>query len=425
VAEPIAAAEVWLWRHFVGAVAEAPDGQITFEYDPAFPRAGLEISPLMLPTSRQGPLVFPELRRVEAFAGLPGVLADALPDRFGNAVIAKYFSDRGRPGDALRPVQKLLYVGTRAMGALEFHPPIRLGHATQREPLEIAALVAQARVVVEGQADVAIPEIMRVGASAGGARPKALVLWNSRTEQIRSGFARPQAGDEHWIVKFDGVGELAAPDPNPKPFNRIEYAYGRLAREAGIHMPETRLLEERRCAHLLVRRFDRDAGKRLHLHSLGGMHHVDYNAPGQFSYEQFLKTILQLGLDYPTLEQGFRRAAFNVIGVNQDDHVKNISFLMDERGAWRLAPAYDLTYARGSGYTRTHQMSLNAKVDGFARADLLALGGAVGLKRDGAEIIDQVVAAMRRWPEYAQAAGVPRETITFIASQQRLLGAGA
>jgi serine/threonine-protein kinase HipA len=421
VAEIVVATEVWIWKHFVGAVAEASDGQITFEYDPTFARAGLEISPLLLPTSRQGPLVFPELRRVEAFSGLPGVLADALPDRFGNAVIARYFSDRGRPGDALRPVQKLLYVGKRAMGALEFRPPLRVDRAAQREPLAIAALVAQARVVVEGRADVAIPEIMRVGASAGGARPKALVLWNKRANALRSGFAKPQAGDEHWIVKFDGVGELDAPDPNPAPFNRIEYVYSRLARDAGIEMPETRILEERRCAHLMVKRFDRDGNRRLHLHSLGGLHHVDYNSPGQFSYEQFLRTILQLGLDYPTLEEGFRRAVFNVIGVNQDDHVKNISFLMDERGNWRLAPAYDITYARGSGYTRTHQMSLNNKVDGFSREDLLAVGASMGLKRDGADIIDAVVAAIRKWPEYAKEAGVPRERITFIASEHRIL----
>ncbi|MGH7606070.1 MAG: type II toxin-antitoxin system HipA family toxin, partial [Gemmatimonadales bacterium] len=354
MADAAVVAEVWIWQRFVGAVAETPDGQITFEYDPAFARTGLEISPLMLPLSKQGPLIFPELQRLDAFNGLPGVLADALPDRFGNAVIRKYFTDRGRPGDALSPVQKLLYVGKRAMGALEFRPPLRdegsprAAHA----PLEIAALVAQARAVVEGVPDVAIPEIMRIGASAGGARPKGLVLWNRDRNRIRSAFARPQAGDEHWIIKFDGVGELDAPDPSPRPYNRIEYAYSRLARDAGIAMPETALIEERRCAHLMVQRFDRAGAARWHLHSLGGLHHVDYNSPGAFSYEQFLKTILQLGLGYPALEEGFRRAVFNVVGVNHDDHVKNISFLMDPPGVWRLAPAYDLTYARGAGFTR-------------------------------------------------------------------------
>lgn len=414
-------AEVWIWKHFVGAVAETGDGQITFEYDPAFARSGLEISPLMLPLSKQGPLTFPELQRLEAFAGLPGVLADALPDRFGNAVIRKYFTDRGRPDDAMRPVQKLLYVGKRAMGALEFRPPIRVERSAERESLEIAALVEQARVVVEGRPDAAIPEIMRVGASAGGARPKALVLWNRTTNKIRSGFAKPQAGDEYWIMKFDGVGELEAPDPSPKPFNRIEHAYSRLARDAGIDMPDTALLEERRCGHLMVKRFDRIGNTRLHLHSLGGLHHVDYNNPGQFSYEQFLRTILQLELGYPALEEGFRRGVFNVVAVNQDDHVKNISFLMDQKGVWRLAPAYDLTYARGAGFTRVHQMTLNNKVDGFTRKDLLTIGASMGIKRDGADIIDSVVAAMGNWEQYARAAKVPADQIALIKSQHRVV----
>lgn len=414
-------AAVWIWKHFVGAVAETADGQITFEYEPAFARSGLEISPLMLPLSTHGPVSFPELHRLEAFAGLPGVLADALPDRFGNAVIRKYFTDRGRPDDAMRPVQKLLYVGKRAMGALEFRPPIRVERSAERESLEIAALVEQARVVIEGRPHTAIPDIMRVGASAGGARPKALVLWNRTTNEIRSGFARPQAGDESWIMKFDGVGELDAPDPTPKPFNRIEYAYSRLARDAGIDMPDTALLEERRCGHLMVQRFDRIGTTRLHLHSLGGLHHVDYNNPGQFSYEQFLRTILQLDLGYPALEEGFRRAVFNVVGVNQDDHVKNISFLMDQKGVWRLAPAYDLTYARGAGFTRVHQMTLNNKVEGFTRKDLLTIGASMGINRDGADIIDRVVAALGNWEQYARAAKVPVDQIAFIKSQHRLV----
>lgn len=419
--EVAVAAEVWIWKHFVGAVAETGDGQITFEYDPAFARSGLEISPLMLPLSKQGPVTFPELHRLEAFAGLPGVLADALPDRFGNAVIRKYFTDRGRPDDAMRPVQKLLYVGKRAMGALEFRPPIRVERSAERESLEIAALVEQARIVIEGRPDAAIPEIMRVGASAGGARPKALVRWNRTTNKIRSGFAKPQAGDESWIMKFDGVGELEAPDPTPKPFNRIEYAYSRLARDAGIDMPDTALLEERRCGHLMVKRFDRIRNIRLHLHSLGGLHHVDYNNPGQFSYEQFLRTILQLDLGYPALEEGFRRGVFNVVAVNQDDHVKNISFLMDEKGVWSLAPAYDLTYARGAGFTRVHQMTLNNKVDGFTRKDLLTIGASMGIKRDGADIVDSVVAAMGNWEKYARAAKVPADQIALIKSQHRVV----
>lgn len=421
MADVVALAEVWLWGQMVGAVAEETNGRITFEYDPAFARRGLEISPFTLPAATAGPVTFPELRRSPAFEGLPGVLADALPDRFGNAVIRKYYTDRGLPEHAMRPVQKLLYIGDRAMGALTFRPPERVRRDAEQEPLDIARLVEQARVVIEGKPHVAIPEMLRVGASAGGARPKALILWNETTGDVRSGFATPRSGDEHWILKFDGVGEFGAPDDMPKPFNRIEHAYARLAADAGIEVPEIRLLEHEGFGHLLVKRFDRSPGRRLHMHSLGGMHHVDYNQPGAFSYEGFLRTTLRLNLGYPALEQAFRRAVFNIVAVNQDDHVKNVAFLMGGTGRWRLAPAYDLTFARGQGYTRTHQMTVNGKSDGFTRDDLLALGAGMGVNRDGEEVIDQVAGVMSRWRDYANDAGVPEDRATEIAGGFRLL----
>jgi serine/threonine-protein kinase HipA len=231
------------------------------------------------------------------------------------------------------------------------------------------------------------------------------VLWNREQDKIRSAFAHPHKGDEHWIIKFDGVGEPGVPDPAPQPFNRIEYAYSRLARDTGIELPPTRLLEEGGRGHLMVRRFDRLGTKRLHLHSLGGLHHVDYNLPGAFSYEQFLRTLLTLQLDYPAIEEGYRRAVFNVVARNQDDQVKNVSFLMDAKGASRLAPAYDLTYAHGAEFTRQHQMSLGGKRDGFTRSDLLEFGRAFGVKRHGADIVDRVVAALSRWPELRHRGG--------------------
>ncbi len=425
MAETAVWAEIWLWDTWVGAVAEAEDGQVTFEYNPEFRKQGLEISPLMLPLSREGAVTFPELHRVEAFQGLPGVLADALPDRFGNAVIRKYFSDRGTPEAAMRPVQKLLYIGERAMGALEFRPAIKIRRTAERESLEIAELVEQARVVIEGRPDVSIPEMMRVGASAGGARAKALILWNRAADEVRSAFATPRQGDEHWMVKFDGVGELGEPDATPKPFNRIEFVYSRLARDAGITMPETRLFQEREHGHLMVKRFDRSETQRLHLHSLGGIHHIDFNTPGLFSYEQFLRTILSLGLDYRTMEEAYRRSVFNIVAVNQDDHVKNIGFLMDRQGTWQLSPAYDLTYARGTGYTRRHQMSLNRKRDDFIRDDLLVLGKKMGIKRGGEYVIDEVIESMSNWKEYAREAMVPSGTIESIQKQFRLLRARA
>jgi len=426
MAEALAIARVILWGQTVGALTEDADGVITFEYEPAFAASGIEISPLLLPLARLGPVQFPELRRIPAFAGLPGVLADALPDRFGNAVIAQYFADRGRPADAMSPVQKLLYIGHRAMGALEFEPAVVLPmRAAERESLELALLVEQARRLIEGRTDGALTEILRVGASAGGARAKALVLRNRVTDRVRSGFAAPGPGDEPWLVKFDGVGELGAPDFTARPFNRIEYAYGRLARDAGIEMPEAELLETQDgLAHFAVRRFDRVGERRLHMHSLGGLMHVDYDTPGTFSYEQYFRSVQSIVPPadvYASVEDAFRRAVFNIAAVNQDDHVKNFGFLMDEQGAWRLSPAFDLTFARGTNYTRRHQMSLNGKRDDFARTDILAVGRRLRLARDGADTIDEVRAALARWPQYAAEAGVPKQRIGEIAAAHRQL----
>lgn len=421
MARVLGLAQVWLWNKFVGAVSEEDDGRITFEYDDAFRRSGLEISPRKLPLHLRGPVSFPELNRIEAFAGLPGVLADALPDRFGNAVIKAYFENKGQPESAMSPVQKLLYMDKRGMGALEFRPAIR-GSATARErqSLEIADLVVQARRLIEGRADVAVADIMRVGSSAGGARPKAVILWNRAKGEVRSSFATPKPGDEHWIIKFDGVGLIEAPNPKPQPYNRIEYVYSLMARDAGIELEETNLLTERNYAHFMVKRFDRAGMKKLHLHSLGGLDHADYNAPGTYSYEQFLRVILELQLGYPALEQAFRRICFNIMAVNQDDHVKNIAFLMDETGHWRLAPAFDITYARGAGYTRQHQMSLGGKRDAFTSRDLIGLGRKFGIKQDGEPIIEELRAALKNWDRLAREWRVPPERVTTIKSQFRL-----
>jgi serine/threonine-protein kinase HipA len=419
MAEVACLAEVRLWERLVGAVVELTDGQVVFEYDEAFRRSGLEISPRNLPLSTRGPRAFPELTRMEAFQGLPGVLADALPDRFGNAVIRKYFADRGRPDDALSPVQRLLYIGSRAMGALEFRPPLRLRKQREQQALEVADLVEQARRVVQGQTEVALPEIIQLGASAGGARAKAIILWNPQRDEVRSAFADEQPGDEHWLIKFDGVGELDAPDPAPRPYNRIEHAYATMAADAGVEMSEVRLMQERRLGHFMTRRFDRVGQRRLHMHTLGGMEHVDYNVPGLYSYEQYLRLVLTLELGYPALEQAFRRACFNVLAVCQDDHVKNFAFLMDERGRWRLAPAYDVTFARGRGYTRRHQLSLAGKREGFAAGDLLELGSKFGLQGGGRAVIQQVGQALSGWPPLARASGVPADRVRAIGAAFR------
>jgi serine/threonine-protein kinase HipA len=422
VADFTVAAQVRLWGDLVGVVAETNAGGVVFEYAPEFRRRGLEISPRHLPLGRLGPVEFPLLRAVESFQGLPGVLADSLPDRFGNAVIKQYFERVGRPEAAFSPVQRLLYVGRRAMGALEFEPALDVSDRSDQveEALTVAKLVTEARQIIEGRTDVAVPEMMQLGASAGGARPKAVILWNPLRNEVRSGTAAQRPGDEHWLLKFDGVGELERPDPEPQPYNRIEYAYFLMAKQAGIETAEVKLLEERRLGHLMSKRFDRGRdGERTHMHSLGGLDHADYNLPGRYSYEQYLRAVLELALPPSALDEAFRRIAFNVVAVNQDDHVKNFAFLMDAHGKWRLSPAYDLTFAKGTGYTRFHQMSLNGKTDRFSRADLLAVGAKFGIKRDGAHLLDQVVDAIGDWERCAVEAKVPRERVVEIGQLHR------
>jgi serine/threonine-protein kinase HipA len=407
VADAPLLAEIRLWGKTLGAIYEPGDAAPVFEYAEDFRRSGLEVSPRFLPLSTAGPRSFPELMRSPAFEGLPGLLADALPDRFGNAVIRKYFSERGQSGATLSPVRKLLYVGDRAMGALTFHPGQDLELTGRGEQaLELSALVQSARAILDGSAEIVVPEIMSLSASAGGARAKAIVLWSPERNEMRSAFAKRRQGDQDWMIKFDGVGDPDRPDPESQPYNRIEYAYSLMAREAGIEMAETHLLEERGLAHFMTRRFDRDGDTRLHMHSLGGMEQVDYNLPGAYSYEQFFRLLLELGLGNPTLEQAFLRVAFNILTVNQDDHVKNIAFLMDPAGQWRLSPAYDLTYARGQGYTLHHQMSLANKRDDFTLQDLTDFASKFGIRHAGRPLLDQLTEALSHWPTHATTAGL-------------------
>ncbi|MGH8751604.1 MAG: type II toxin-antitoxin system HipA family toxin [Burkholderiales bacterium] len=422
MADNVAFSEVMLWGHRVGAVAETADGQVVFEYDRRFADLGLQISPLRLPLSLRGPISFPELRKLDAFDGLPGVLADALPDRFGNAIIKKYFTNIGKPNDALSPVQKLLYIGSRAMGALEFRPPLREKLTPiERDSIELASLVQAARKIVEGKVNIAVPEIMQLGSSAGGQRPKAVILYNRKNKEVRSAFTNMQPGDEHWVIKFDGVGELDHPNPKPQPYNRTEYVYWLMAKAAGIDVPEVMLLEERRLAHLMSKRFDRVGDKRLHQHSLGGMEHVDYNLSGAYSYEQFMRVVMSLNLGQQAVEQAYRRTVFNIMARNQDDHVKNISFLMDNQGRWRLAPAYDLTYAKGAGFTSTHQMTLRGKNEGLKKQDLLDFGAQFDVKKNGKHIIEEVRHALGRWPALAKKWHVPDGRIMTIREGMRLM----
>lgn len=402
-----------------------------FQYDPAFLPAGIEISPLAMPV-RETPYAFPGLG--EAFRGLPGLLADALPDSFGHRLIDVWLAETGRSLPDFNPVDRLCYIGKRGVGALEFAPALRPGH--RGNEVEIAQLVDLANRVLnerrrlagklDGDDDGgALEDILSVGTSAGGARAKAVLAWNPATGQFRSGQADAEAGFEHWILKFDGVAnnrdrELA----DPLGYGRIEYAYHLMAREAGIEMSECRLHHEDGRSHFMTRRFDRDArGRKIHMQSLAALRHFDYNVPDAYAYEQAVETIRRLGLGMAVVEEQYRRAVFNVVARNQDDHVKNIAFLMNRTGTWRLSPAYDVAYAYNPQgiWTGRHQMSLAGKRDGFERADLLKFAETAGLRVPTARrVVDRVLAAVGSWRRFASEAGVEERDAGRIAKTHRL-----
>ena len=427
-------AEVRLWGRTIGAAAmDDTRGHATFQYTPEFVESGIQVAPLVLPlTSRV--YEFPELLR-RTFHGLPGLLADSLPDRFGNALIDAWLATTGRTPDSFSPIERLCYTGSRGMGALEFAPA--LGPKPRKATtIDIDALVRLASDILterrnlKGQLSAAsrrkaLADILKVGTSAGGARAKAVIAWNRKTNEVRSGQVEAGPGFSYWLLKFDGVsGNKDKELDDPKGYGAIEYANALMARAAGITMSECRLLEENGRRHFMTRRFDRlpDGGK-LHMQSLGALAHFDYNQPGAYSYEQALLAIRQLDLPMAAREEQFRRMLFNIVARNQDDHVKNIAFLMDREGRWSLAPAFDVTYSYNpSGdWTATHQMTVNGKRDGFVMADVKAVEKAAGLKRGRTEVIhEEVRSAVVRWRDFAAKAKVDGEVGTRIAKAHRL-----
>ena len=413
-------ARVDLWGRRIGAVSwETGQSAAAFQYDPNFLESAIEVSPLTMPLA---PTIyqFPELPE-KTFKGLPGLLADSLPDRYGDALIDAWLARQGRAAGALNPVERLCYTGTRGVGALEYRPEI--GPDGGSDDLDVAELVELAAAILSKRTGVdenaigsaaAINRILQVGTSAGGARAKAVIAWNPETNAVRSGQGELDPGFSHWILKFDGVASADDREVGAaRGYGLIEYAYSQMAREAGITMSECRILEEAGRHHFMTRRFDRTAdGEKIHMQSLGALAHFDYNAAGAYSYEQAIECMRRLALARAEIEQQFRRAAFNVVARNQDDHVKNIAFLMDKRGRWSLSPAFDVIYAHNpaGAWTSRHQMTLNGKRDGFTIDDFIAFGRVCGLKTAPAKrIVEQVRSAARRWQEFAKAAGVSGE----------------
>jgi serine/threonine-protein kinase HipA len=425
-------AEVWLWGTLVGLVDQADSGSTTtFQFAPNYAEYGLDVSPLVMPLRRE-PYTFPHLE-YRSFHGLPGLLADALPDKYGTALIDAWLASQGRAPGSFSPVERLCYMGKRAMGALEFEPQRGPRHDTTNV-LDVAALVSLASNVLARRAAFSvhideqaqtIADILQIGTSAGGARAKALVAWDPTTREVRSGQLTAGDGFEYWLIKFDGVtGNSDKEFDDPQGYGAIEYAYHLMAVDAGITMMPCQLLEENGRRHFMTKRFDRtDGGDKLHMLTLGGIAHLDFNMAGAYSYEHAFLIQRQLGLPAPEQEQLYRRMVFNVVARNQDDHVKNISFLMDRSGRWSLAPAYDVTYAyNASGaWTSQHQMMIHGKRDGFTTDDLIEAAPSALVKPSRArDIIAEVCHAVSRWRDHAENVGVDEQLAAAIADVHRV-----
>jgi len=427
-------AKVQLWGRTIGAVS-LEDGRdvAAFQYDPDFARSGIELSPLSMPSSKRV-YEFPALPR-NTFHGLPGLLADSLPDKFGNALIDAWLATQGRTPESFSAVERLCYTGTRGMGGLEFAPiigpkPRKASKIDVGELVRLAGEVLTHRGNLQGHfhragKEKALRDILSVGTSAGGARAKAVIAWNRETNEVRSGQIAAGEGFDYWLLKFDGVaGNKDKELEDPKGYGAIEFAYHLMAKAAGITMSECRLLEENGRRHFMTRRFDRLAGGgKLHMQSLCALAHFDFNSAGAYSYEQALLTIRQLKLPMASVEEQFRRMVFNIVARNQDDHVKNIAFLMNQQGEWSLAPAFDVTYSYNpsGAWTAMHQMTMNGKRDGFTLADFETCAKAAVMKRGrAAAILDEVVSAVKQWPKFAEKAKLTDSLQNKIHKARRL-----
>lgn len=423
-------AEVRIWGEKAGVVAwdrERRSG--SFQFYPAFAKNRWDLSPLWMPLSDPPGRIylFPSLNE-ETYKGLPGLLADSLPDDFGNSVIDQWLALNQINRPDFSPVDRLCYIGERGMGALEFHPVVREIRSGRSEVVELERLVEFAGKILQRRHKFGTDlkdskgfnELIHVGTSAGGQRPKAIIAFNEKTLELRSGQVSAPPGFEHWIIKLDGVSNNLLKDP--KGYGRIEFAYSLMARDCGIRISESRLFEEGGRAHFMTKRFDRRGpAEKIHMQSLCALAHFDFKSPGSYSYENAFETMRRLRLPHPQMEQLFRRMVFNIIARNQDDHTKNITFLMDRSGEWQLSPAYDLTYSfnPSGAWTSRHQMSVNGKRDGFTRSDITAVGKSTDLKKS-LEILEEITAVIANWEHYAAIAGIPRSQSARLKKTFRL-----
>lgn len=402
---------VKLWGKRIGAIAWDESQQLGFfEYDRQFASGPLEAAPIRMPLSTRV-YSFPELRGTATFKGLPGLLADSLPDKYGNELINIWLARNGRPENSLNPVELLCFIGSRGMGALEFEPTTLPAKGTSRS-IELSSLIDTTMKLLESRENFeahtdsdmqdVLLDVLKMGTSAGGARPKAIIAYNETTGMIRSGQTLQEEGFEHWLIKFDGVNDSQF--GVSYGYGRVEMAYYKMASDAGVEMMESRLIEEEGRAHFMTKRFDRISGnQKLHVQTFCAMQHYDFNQIFSYSYEQLFQTMRQLKLSYSEAEQMYRRMVFNVFARNCDDHTKNFAFLMGPDGKWKLAPAYDVchAYRPDSDWVSQHNLSINGKRKDFTKDDLLTIGRQNSI-RNPEGVINEVLETVSRWPEYAE-----------------------
>jgi serine/threonine-protein kinase HipA len=423
--------EVYLWGTRIGFMHQGDrDIAASFEYDRNFLKSQIELSPFMMPLSDRV-YSFPELARVDAFRGIPGLFADSLPDKFGNAVINKWLSRQGRSPESFTAIERLCYTGKRGMGALEYIPAT--GPEFINSEVDVTEMTELASEVLSGREravlsdrDVSVMQLLEIGSSAGGARAKAIIAWNEKTGEVRSGQVDAGKGFDYWLIKFDGVsgnGDHNLSDK--KQYSLIEYAYYLMALDLGIDMTECRIYEKDGLHHFMTKRFDRVHGDKVHMQTLAALGHFDYNTPNLCSYELYSDYARRLGIGKSGIEQIFRRMVFAVIGGNCDDHVKNFSFLMNRNGEWKLSPAYDITFAYNPGnrWISEHQMSINGKTSKISEEDLIASGKTMGLTADFChKVISETEKVVSRWLVYAERCGISEERAEEIHKGIRLSG---
>lgn len=425
-------AEVKIWSELVGAVAwDDTTGIATFEYDTKFINKKWDLAPIKMPVSSgRKQFSFPELRKksnpeLDTFKGLPGLLADILPDRYGTELINIWLAQQGRPQDSMNPVEMLCFMGTRGMGALEFGP-IQFKETKRSFAIEIESLVDIAQKMLSKKEDFvtnikedeekALMEILRIGTSAGGARPKAVIAYNEKTGEVKSGQTNAPRGFEHWLIKLDEVSDVQLGET--KGYGRVEMAYYNMAKACGINMMPSKLLEENGRAHFMTKRFDREKGDiKHHIQTFCAIKHFDYNAVTSYSYEQLFQTMRELKLSYPDAEQMFRRMVFNVISRNCDDHTKNFSFILKQNNKWELAPAYDICHAYKPEHiwVSQHALSINGKRNNINKEDLLKIGKSIKNKK-AEEIVNEINAVVNQWTSFAKEVNVSKELTNEVSN---------